>query len=43
MKFNSPADADPSDKQDIWIQSGDTAENGLYIKKPYLNSSIINS
>ena len=41
MKFSSPAGMDPSEKQDIWIQSGDTAENGLYIKKPYLNSSII--
>ena len=41
MKFSSPAGTEPSEKQDIWIQSGDTSGNGLYIKKPYLNSSII--
>jgi len=42
MKFASPAGSSGGDeKSDIWIQSGDTAENGLYIKKPYLNSSII--
>jgi len=40
MRFASPAGSS-SDKDKIWIQSGDTAENGLYIKKPYLNSSII--
>ena len=40
IRFASPAGADP-DSDKIWIQSGDTAENGLYIKKPYLNSSII--
>ncbi len=42
MKFASPAGSSEGDeKSDIWIQSGDTAGNGLYIKKPYLNSSII--
>ena len=42
MKFASPAgSSDDGDKSDIWIQSGDSAGNGLYIKKPYLNSSII--
>ncbi len=40
MRFASPAGSSP-DKDKIWIQSGDTSGNGLYIKKPYLDSSII--
>nr|MCR4612139.1 hypothetical protein [Lachnospiraceae bacterium] len=40
VKFASPAGAKDEEKE-IWIQSGDVAESGLWITKPYMNANII--
>ncbi|MCR4611777.1 MAG: hypothetical protein K5644_07760, partial [Lachnospiraceae bacterium] len=40
LKFSSPADSEDEEKE-IWIQSGDVAESGLWITKPYMNANII--